>query len=102
MARLYIRHEPTDIAVSVGTSWYENGGTWTKNGDGEPKHSFHVVASEVSEIDNCYVCFVHEGKCWAARGKNFFKSGQMAAYVCVPFNDDPSGKLMLLKDTLLG
>lgn len=94
MARLYIRHDPTDIKCDPGSHW---GGA----GETQRQQAFFVNAAEVSEIDVVYLCVVHEGNCWAVREKSFFSSGTRAGLICVPFNEDPSGKLMLLKDALL-
>lgn len=66
------------------------------------RQSFFVNAADISEIDVAELCVVHKGNCWAVREKSYFSSGTRAGLICVDFNHDPSGKLMLLKDTLLG
>lgn len=65
------------------------------------RQSFFVNAADISEINISELCVVHKGTCWAVRDKSYFSSGTRAGLICVDFSQDPSGKLMLLKDTLL-
>lgn len=94
MARIFIRYElRPDILVFPGAHIEP----LTDNA----VHYFNVAAADISEEALIYICFTHNGQCWAARTKTYYASGKMAAVHCVPFNDNPSGKLMLLKDALL-
>lgn len=94
MARLFIRHEATEVPVIPGSRIIDG-----KTREGW--HAFFVDAAEVSEIDVCHICFVYKGECWVGRNKSFFNSGRRAGILCVSFNDDPSGHLMVLADALL-
>lgn len=94
MARLFIRHKPVECDVTVGISW-------TDDNDWNMRKEFMLDAKHIHMLDLCYVCFVHDGHCWAARSKRYFSRGLRTAIVCVPFNDDPSGQQMILTDMIL-
>lgn len=89
MARLFIRHKPTDADVIPNI------------GNTAERAQFHLAKHHIEGLDLCYVCFVDKGRCWAAR-KMFQSNGSASVAIsCVPFNDDPSGQEMILADMLL-
>lgn len=93
MARLFIEHKAVDIPCMYSTNYL--------SGD-KHYYTFSLNACEVSEYDCTYLCFVHEGKCYAARNKNFHSSGKIVVISCIDFSDNVVGKRMILKDYLLG
>lgn len=93
MARLFIRHEPIDCEVESSVLeevFFVRKEELTSRGLTIVKYGLHTA----------YVCFVNNGKCWAARSFKIMGNKQVRVS-CVPFNDDPSGRLMLMKDMLL-
>jgi hypothetical protein len=97
MARLFIRYEPVECHVAIGLGL----------------NSFKVDARHLTDrgldicrysIDPCYVCFVHEGKCYAGRTFNTFTAfgEKIVSVSCVPFNDYSPGQKMILADMILG
>lgn len=102
MARLFIRHEPVDCHVIKPEPAFKPT-EWSFK-----VNVYYLTAAGLNlspfSNDLHYVCFVHEGKCWAARSVYTFGfAGQeIACFRCVPFNDDPSGQKMILADMILG
>lgn len=95
MARLFIRHKPIEYDVeesAMESRFYVSREILQEHGI-----SYQFGGNN---LDLAYVCFVHNGKCWAARFLQLMGNKQVRIE-CVPFNDDPSGQEMILADMIL-
>ena len=93
MARLFIRHNPVVCEVEDGIQdqvFYIDEGILVD-------HLLHVDGPDNTDVT--YVCFVRDGKCWAAR--SFRRMGNKQIRVgCVLFNS-ALGQEMILADMIL-
>lgn len=95
MARLFIKHQPVEFDVDEGV--VDEVYYISREILQEHRISYQ---SRYNNTDVAYVCFVRNGKCWAAR--NFSVMGNKQVRVeCVPFNNDPLSEQMLLADLIL-
>lgn len=95
MARLFIKHEPVEAVVTVSPAFTVAGA------DSSTSKRFSLENDLVKDIELIYVCFVHEGKCYAGRSKSFHSSGTRCSIYAIPFEDNHCSRLMVLKDILL-
>lgn len=94
MARLFIRHKP--VVYEVEESVMENRYYVSR----EILYEHKLCVDGPNNTDVAYVCFVNNGRCWAACYFTVMGNKQIRID-CVPFNDDPSGQEMILADMIL-
>jgi hypothetical protein len=93
MARLFIRHQPIDCEVDPSV---EDGVFYVHR---SVLYDHGILITRYSHM-YAYICFAHEGKCWAARASKEMGNKQVRLE-CAPFDDDPSAQEMILADMIL-
>lgn len=94
MARLFIRHKPVGETVTAGLT--QNHFTVRRT-----TLEKYGISTFNNDMDFTYVCVVHEGTCWAARGFFVHGSGTLVRIQCVNLEDQPCVQQMLLADMIL-
>ena len=94
MARLFIKHKPTAIAVVRGL----NQETFTIRVNDLVAAGIKV---ETNSLDVVYLCVVEDGKCWAGRSFYIHARGTLVRLLCSNFSNTELGQQMILADMIL-
>lgn len=104
MARMFIKHQPTECFVDAGSvlqlKHRHHFKTDLSNFEGT---GLVFKTNNLDLSDFTYVCFVENGKCWAARNYSVFKlfNKDVVNFECAPFSNNPLGEQMILADMIL-